>query len=848
MPPKKLHTYYSERQAKPFGTGGIMKHIHKNWRKSMSMICAVATATVGMNFPTINANAVQERSTKENAQHNSLIMSDCHFPLATLDSIPNNTGKSGRNHFRCASSVDKSISKPSESYIPLLIIAVNFEDFKLDNDDNISERFFTGEKSVTSYYHDQSFGKFTFMPAKETSSSSNNDSGNLYDEENDGVVVVNMDMPHPDWSFDIGMSKCETDEELQEYSEELDKSTLTVLNQVLMQADEYVDFSMYDADNSGTIENTELALGFVIAGKSAAVVLDEDYEQIDNPNEYVWPHEWKLSTAADYYGMDAPKPDGVVVSDYVMQPEYNKDTYEGIGTLVHELGHYIGLPDLYDTTYTDGEWSGYCADFYSIMDYGNYCIDPETGEKTCSSFDIWSKIMLGWVEPEYANENGVYTINATDYDNLEAGCTALIIPTQHENEYYIVENRQSEKWDAAINYTFAQLDEGSGLESQYEKGGSAYKSGLILWHIDMTHYDEYWNKETGANIVNSSDHHPCVVPLYGERMNPDSDVSEAVYSTYGEYPAMGMAYYSKDKWEFYYDEPALDLPVYGNGEDVELRSARWDSGITVKFLDSDSPSMHIEVNFDNHIHYLEHHDAVPATENETGVAEYWICSLCKKYFTDENGENEVSYEDLILPATGSTVTTSVTQITETTETTTATEVQTSDSATESSATETSATTTETVATSKAVTSEESSTESTTETVSSSTTESAETTTTSTTESTSSTADKHIASDTDLCKWAVNDYSDKTKKKNISAEITSKSDDVYEITLKDKNGNTIDVYTIDPVTGTGKNSANEDVDLPQTGMSSAHRTLAGLSAVMTLTGIALVKKSRKKDEE
>lgn len=73
-------------------------------------------------------------------------------------------------------------------------------------------------------------------------------------------------------------------------------------------------------------------------------------------------------------------------------------------------------------------------------------------------------------------------------------------------------------------------------------------------------------------------------------------------------------------------------------------------------------------------------------------------------------------------------------------------------------------------------------------------------------------------------------------------------DKYEIVLKDADGNILDTYTINPETGIGTNSSNDAVDLPQTGMSGAHKAIAGLAALMTLTGVALIAKSRRKDED
>ena len=95
------------------------------------------------------------------------------------------------------------------------------------------------------------------------------------------------------------------------------------------------------------------------------------------------------------------------------------------------------------------------------------------------------------------------------------------------------------------------------------------------------------------------------------------------------------------------------------------------------------------------------------------------------------------------------------------------------------------------------------------------------------------SEKHIASDDDLRNWAINDYKNKNGQTNISAEITSKSNDTYEITLRDKDGNTVDVYTIDPVTGSGSNSANEDVDLPQTGNNAMKNWMILLGSFMLI---------------
>ena len=52
-----------------------------------------------------------------------------------------------------------------------------------------------------------------------------------------------------------------------------------------------------------------------------------------------------------------------------------------------------------------------------------------------------------------------------------------------------------------------------------------------------------------------------------------------------------------------------------------------------------------------HQHEMSHFERVEPTCEEDGKAEYYFCSGCEKYFTDEEGANEVSEKELVLPKT-----------------------------------------------------------------------------------------------------------------------------------------------------------------------------------------------------
>ena len=125
------------------------------------------------------------------------------------------------------------------------------------------------------------------------------------------------------------------------------------------------------------------------------------------------------------------------------------------------------------------------------------------------------------------------------------------------------------------------------------------------------------------------------------------------------------------------------------------------------------------------------------------------------------------------------------------------------------------------------------------------------TTTTTTSATTTTTSKNIVSDDDLCKWASNDYKDKTGVTPANAAITDTYDGKYTITLTDDAGNVLDTYVIDPETGVGTNAANEEVNLPQTGNNSlSSMSLALVAFAMTGIGMAAVVGSgvlKKKEE-
>ena len=108
---------------------------------------------------------------------------------------------------------------------------------------------------------------------------------------------------------------------------------------------------------------------------------------------------------------------------------------------------------------------------------------------------------------------------------------------------------------------------------------------------------------------------------------------------------------------------------------------------------------------------------------------------------------------------------------------------------------------------------------------------------------------NIATDEELLSWAAADYMAKNEKIVSVKTLNVNDDGKYEISLYDENDEVLDKYVIDPKTGTGVNSANEEVNLPQTGMNSIIEMLIVITSVLMIgIGLIAVMYSRKKREE
>lgn len=229
-----------------------------------------------------------------------------------------------------------------------------------------------------------------------------------------------------------------------------DKDPAAMVVEACDQLNATVDFSQYDRDGDGYIDNV-----FVFyAGRG---------EASGGTSDTVWPHSWTVSAG----GYPNKVYDGVKLDRYGCSNEWESGRPDGVGTFVHEFSHVMGLPDLYATSYTGaftpGEWSA--------LDYGPYNNDGMTPP----NYSAFERYALGWIKPREITEAVSATLQPID----ENVCG--IIRTNLDNEFFLLENRQKTGWDRFIP-----------------------GHGMLIWHID------YNNSVWTNNRVNNTSSHQYV--------------------------------------------------------------------------------------------------------------------------------------------------------------------------------------------------------------------------------------------------------------------------------------------------------------------------------------------------
>ncbi len=191
-----------------------------------------------------------------------------------------------------------------------------------------------------------------------------------------------------------------------------DSNPAAMITEAVAALDGTVDFSQYDLDGDGYIDNI-----FVFyAGQGQA-----SYGGPDT----VWPHSSTIS--------NGPVVDGVRVGRYACSNEWEYNAPDGIGTFVHEFSHVMGLPDLYATQYTNARTPGK----WSAMDQGPY----NSGGVRPPYYTAYERNALGWIDLEILPSPANITLEPIQNN------VAYVIPGHVTNEFFLLETRSKQGWD-----------------------------------------------------------------------------------------------------------------------------------------------------------------------------------------------------------------------------------------------------------------------------------------------------------------------------------------------------------------------------------------------------------------
>ena len=195
------------------------------------------------------------------------------------------------------------------------------------------------------------------------------------------------------------------------------------------------EFSQGDSDGDGWVDGLTL----IHSGYGE--------ELSGNPTTCIWSHQGSMSTLVTK--------NAVKMLRYHTEPALRGWTTDApaitrIGVICHEMGHYFGLPDLYDYSETTDGLGDWC-----LMANGSW--NGTSGSRP-AHFSAWPKCFLGFVNPEQIHsQSGISLARVEDNPVVK-----LLRNGMSNNEYYLIENRSNFGFD----------------------NDSAIFPGILIYHID----------------------------------------------------------------------------------------------------------------------------------------------------------------------------------------------------------------------------------------------------------------------------------------------------------------------------------------------------------------------------
>ena len=257
-----------------------------------------------------------------------------------------------------------------------------------------------------------------------------------------------------------------------------------------LEDEDLVNFDDFDEDQDGYIDAiTVLHSGYAAewGGRDCHGTAREDR---------IWSHKWKLwSDSSGKYKGPWQSRSGVKVWDYHISPALwgtCGDEIGRVGVIAHETGHFLGIPDLYDT---DGGGRGLGGYDMMASSWGFDGSQLYPGHMSC-----YSKLQMGWIQP-FVPSYGVNTIVNLEDPSDEPQCYKI----EHGfrgGEYLLIECRQKKGIDQLLpraGLAIYHIDNEAGLSTEGYPGQSGWPQNGKHYKVALLQADGLYNLEKGEN-------------------------------------------------------------------------------------------------------------------------------------------------------------------------------------------------------------------------------------------------------------------------------------------------------------------------------------------------------------
>ncbi len=208
----------------------------------------------------------------------------------------------------------------------------------------------------------------------------------LYNPLQEGLTVVTID---EDYSY---------------------KNRKTFGLKTISQSHKHIDYTRFDSNRNNIIEKNELIIMHIMETK-------DTYEK---------PIASNIKTEEFYV-------ENLKIESFIqlgIQEVFsNRESLLTPSTVAHEIGHHLGLPDLYDTD-------------YSSKGLGPMSLMSEIHSDEPINFDPWSKLYLDLAKPLILKEEGIHKIEKEKI---------YLVETNKNWIYYLIEQRSFQGYDQSLS-------------------------------------------------------------------------------------------------------------------------------------------------------------------------------------------------------------------------------------------------------------------------------------------------------------------------------------------------------------------------------------------------------------